>query len=141
MVELLNVDASTGHTNCHGTVSVLGSSLGTSNYVDVVNAITNIVITGVLLEENSEVSLTKGKFVGHLSQQAAIQRFSRELPCGACPSVPGFSISENVISNSVWTLSGTLKVASNSQTSFVAKVVGIWKDGATAFTGSLKNVK
>ena len=139
-VELLNLDPSNGHTNCTSTFFVIGSSLGTSNYVDIAHDITNTVISGVLLADTGEVNLSKGKGVDTFGQEAAIVRGTRALRCGACDPIPGFAVDESVLTTSTWSVVSSLKI-SGTKTSFVGQVTGIWKDGVTAFKGTLKSVK
>jgi hypothetical protein len=139
-IELLNLDPSNGHTNCTSTFIVIGSSLGTSNYVDTVNQITNTVISGVLLADSSDASLGKGKGVAILGQESAVIRGNRSLRCGECDSIPGFAVDESVMTNSTWEIISSSKI-SGTKTSFVGQVTGVWRTGETAFKGSLKSVK
>jgi hypothetical protein len=139
-VELLNVNPLTGQTNCTSTFDVIGSSLGTSNYIDTVNNITNVVITGMLLADNGDVSLGKGRQTLVYGQEGAILRGTRALRCGDCSPIPGFAIPQTVISNSTWNVVLTQHVSKTS-TSFVGAVVGVWKDGETAFKGAFKSNK
>jgi hypothetical protein len=139
-VELLNLDPGNGHTNCAATFNVIGSSLGTSNYVDTVNQITNTVISGMLLADTADVDLSKGKAVATFGQESAVIRGNRSLRCGECDPIPGFAVDQSVLTTSTWTIVSSLKT-SNNKTSFVGQVTGVWKDGSTAFKGSLKNVK
>jgi hypothetical protein len=139
-VELLNINPLDGDTNCTSTVNVVGSSLGTSNYIDTTFGITNVVISGVLLAETSDVNLPKGKGVSTFGQEAAILRGTRALRCGDCDPVPGFAVPENVLSNSTWTVLTTFHV-SNAKTSLVGQVAGVWQDGVTGFKGVVKNAK
>lgn len=97
------------------TQSTLTTNLGSI----ITNTITTDVSSNVFLSGNNPVDLGKGKFA--------------EVFFG--PSKAPFGMS-----NSVWFVNGAFKDSSKG-TNISAKVEGIWKDGDTAFKGSIKNSK
>ena len=102
--------------------SVLGTAITdtTNHTVNATNVVSTINLSSnVFLAGDTPVDLGKGKFVEALFGDGAG-------PFG--------------LSNSVWLVFGTAKLSSKG-TNVSAKVEGIWKEGDTAFKGSIKNSK
>lgn len=117
----------TGITGSHSNdiLSVIGTAItDTDNVtVDPTNVTSTVGLsTNVVLVGDDVVDLGKGKFAEAFSQLNS----STAQPFG--------------MSNSAWFVQGSVK-ASTKGTNFSAKVEGIYKEGSSAFSGSIKTSK
>ncbi len=115
-----------GFASSGDVVSVIGTAITFTtnilNGAETTNTTLTTLSTNVVLVGDDVVSLGQGKFAEALAQLNS----DTAQPFG--------------MSNSVWFVQGSVK-ASAKGTNFSAKVQGIYKEGSSAFSGSVKTSK